>query len=75
MEIEYVNAFYYKDMNGFLKSKRLKNYIKKNNYLYEVVDDYPEDKPTQVVVLVYKIKGVTDEWRRSDRKNKAYRQI
>lgn len=61
MEIEYINSYVYKDRDSFLKGKRLKDYIKKNNYLYEVADYYPEDKPEQVVVLVYKIKGVTDE--------------
>lgn len=56
MEIEYINSYVYKDRDSFLKGKRLKDYIKKNNYLYQVEDYYPEDKPNQVVVFVYKIK-------------------
>ncbi len=57
MEIEYVNSYVYKDRDSFLKGKRLKDYINKNNYLYEVVDYYPENKPEQVLVLIYKIKS------------------
>lgn len=55
MEIEYINGYEYKDRKSFLKSKRLKN-IKKNNYAYQVVDNYPENKPKNIVVLVFKIK-------------------
>ena len=57
MEIEFVNEFQYKDINSFLKSKRLENYIKKNNYLYEITDHYPTNKPKNIVVYVYRIKN------------------
>lgn len=60
MEIEYVNEFEYKDRDSFLKSKRLKNYIKKNNYVYEIVDNYPENKPKNIAVFVYRIKPEED---------------
>lgn len=60
MEIEYVNEFEYKDRDSFLKSKRLKNYIKKNNYVYEIVDNYPENKPKNIAVFVYRIRPKED---------------
>ena len=55
MQIEFVTEFTYKDKKSFLKSKRYKNYIKKNNYFYELADYFPDNKPKCISVYVYKL--------------------